>query len=292
MSGEQEWNVDTGQAQEQPQQFNYVQPAPPFVPPGRKRNPWVAVAGVAIVLLLVTNGFWVLAGNGVDLLGNFEEIDYLELVQLDSTRADYYETLREEVSPQSPSNENGVLFCAELVKHDLGETYWPTLDSTYYAATGGHAYLEASNELDEILDMIGASGSKDPVENIGLILAFINERITYSPDMVNRYFAPVETLAYGSGDCDDYAILAAALFERVGVDSAIAFFANDEGEGHAMNLVHLDDLDDYGYYYYTDLTGKGLDSGRWIIIEPQAPIDDQYDPEWLEQWDLKVAAET
>jgi hypothetical protein len=75
------------------------------------------------------------------------------------------------------------------------------------------------------------------------------------------------------------------------VESAIAFFANDADEGHAMNLVKLNDLGDYGYYFYGDLTGQGLDDGRWIIIEPQSLIDDQYDPEWLEQWDLKVAAE-
>jgi len=251
------------------------------------------VACVAIVLLIATNGFWVLMNGGIEngLNGSDDDLEYLELVRLDSTRSDYYQTLREEVCPQNPTIEQGVLFCANLVNHDLAERYWPTFDSYYYAATGDHAYQEASQELDEILDLIGASASNDPVENMAMVLSFVNEQITYSPDLENRYFAPVETLAYGSGDCDDFAALVAALFERLGVESAIAFFANDEGEGHAMNLVRMDDLEDYGYYYYNDLTGQGLDSGRWIIIEPQALIDDQYDPQWLEQWNLKVATE-
>jgi len=36
--------------------------------------------------------------------------------------------------------------------------------------------------------------------------------------------APIETIARRSGDCDDFAILAAALFEYYGIESAIGFF--------------------------------------------------------------------
>lgn len=283
---------DQGQSQYPPVQYN-GQPQPPYVPQGRRRSPWLAVACVAIALLIATNGYWVLAdgGLGSGLLGSDDEFEYLELVRLDSTRSDYYQTLRENLCPSDPTYEQGVQFCTDLVRHDLGDTYWPTYDSSYYQATGGHAYQEASEEIDAILDLIGVSDSNDPVENMALVLSFINEHVVYSPDLDNRYSAPVETLAYGSGDCDDFAALAAALFERMGVESAIAFFANDADEGHAMNLVKLNDLGDYGYYFYGDLTEQGLDDGRWIIIEPQSLIDDQYDPEWLEQWDLKVAAE-
>ena len=63
-----------------------------------------------------------------------------------------------------------------------------------------------------------------------------------------------------SGDCDDFAILVSALFELVGLDSGIVFLTNDEGDGHAMSLLH-DDLGDYGFQ-----------AGNWIIIEPQSPI--------------------
>jgi hypothetical protein len=228
-------------------------------------------------------------GNG--LLGSDDDLEYLELVHLDSTRSDYYQTLRENLCPSNPTYEQGVQFCTDLVRHDLADTYWPTYDSSYYQATGGHAYQEASEELDAILDIIGVSDSNDPVENMALVLSFINEHIVYSPDLDNRYSAPVETLAYGSGDCDDFSALAAALFERTWVESAISFFENYANEWHDMNLVRLNYLGDYGYYYYSDLTGQGLDDGRWIIVEPQSLIDDQYDPVWLEQWDLKVAAE-
>jgi len=40
-----------------------------------------------------------------------------------------------------------------------------------------------------------------------------------------------------------------------------------------MVLVHLEDLLGYHYWYYSDLTDKGLKEGRWIIIEPQMTID-------------------
>jgi hypothetical protein len=118
---------------------------------------------VAIALLIATNGYWVLAdgGLGSGLLGSDDEFEYLELVRLDSTRSDYYQTLRENLCPSDPTYEQGVRFCTDLVRHDLGDTNWPTYDSSYYQATGGHAYQEASEEIDAILDLIGVSDSND-----------------------------------------------------------------------------------------------------------------------------------
>jgi len=34
-------------------------------------------------------------------------------------------------------------------------------------------------------------------------------------------------------------------------------------------VLHLDNLGSHSYRYYPDLTGYGLTSGQWIIIEPQ-----------------------
>jgi hypothetical protein len=84
-------------------------------------------------------------------------------------------------------------------------------------------------------------------------------------------------------------ILAATLFEAVGIDSAIGLFKNDYNQYHAMVLIHLEDLGSYGYWYYSDLVSYGLESGKWIEIEPQLPIQHQND-DWLEQWDIIAAA--
>ena len=81
----------------------------------------------------------------------------------------------------------------------------------------------------------------------------------------------------------------AALLEAVGIDTAIGLFKNKKGEYHAMILVHLEDLEGYDYWYYSDLTDKDLEEGRWIIIEPQTTIENQSD-EWIKQWRLLVAA--
>lgn len=259
------------------------------------------VACVAIVLLLVTNAYWVIASNPSVLDGTEDDSGaaYLKLVRMDSTTADYYQTLREEVGPQSASWssrgsdwDDDVQFCANLAKHDIGAVYWETYDDYYFEAKGTHAYDDAHNELLEILALAGVKSTDDDITQMVKILDFINLNVDYASDLEDKFFAPVETLAYGSGDCDDYSILAAALFELVGVDSAVAFFSNNLDEGHAMTLVHLDDLGDYGYYYYDDLTTIGLQAGNWIIIEPQDLISAQDDPQWTGQWDVEVAAET
>jgi len=281
--------------------YQYGQPYPYSAPPQKKGNPWIIVAVVAIVLLLITNAYWVIAAepSALDDNGDAGDADYLELVRMDSTTADYYQTLREEVGPQSASWssanidwEDDVQFCANLAKHDIGEVYWETYDDYYFEATGTHAYNDAHNELLEILSLAGVSSTDDDITQMAKILVFINLNMDYASDLEDKFFSPVETLAYGTGDCDDYSILAAALFELVGVDSAVAFFSNDLDEGHAMALVHLDDLGDHGFYYYSDLTSIGLQAGDWIIIEPQDLISAQDDPQWIEQWDVEVAAET
>ncbi len=49
--------------------------------------------------------------------------------------------------------------------------------------------------------------------------------------------------------------------------------------------AHTEDLTDYGYRSYSDLTAFGLDKGAWIVIEPQYTIDKQ-EPEWIGEMSL------
>ncbi len=122
------------------------------------------------------------------------------------------------------------------------------------------------------------------------VLSFVNEHITFQYELNDVYHSPVETLAFKSGDCDDFTSLTATLLEYFGIETAIGLFSNEEGSAHAMVLVNLEDLGLYEHYSYSDLTSYGLDPGKWIIIEPQTTIDDQK-TDWIFQWYIEVAAE-
>jgi len=181
-------------------------------------------------------------------------------------------------------------FLALLGLHDLGRIYWINLENLYYDLIGEYSYKTASEKINTITELIDIPNLPSNTTKIEYVLDFISDHIIYQNEINEVFHSPVETLGFRSGDCDDFTILAATLFENLDIESAVGLFYNDNNEIHAMTLVNLNDLDDYGYYYYNDLTNYGLDSGRWIIIEPQSSISQQY-TEWVLQWDLFAAAE-
>lgn len=181
-------------------------------------------------------------------------------------------------------------FGASLAHHDLGHSTWPTQESTFYKDVGNHSYAMAYWKLQYIINQCGVMEDDTSTQKIAKILDFVNDHLTYSLEATDVLRAPVETLSVGSGDCDDYVILTSALFEGVGIDSAVAFFKDNAGGYHLMTLVHLQSIDAV-YYSFDDLTAEGLSAGRWIIIEPQRGIDYQGEEEWFSQWSLMAAAE-
>ncbi|MCX6653513.1 MAG: hypothetical protein NTY03_00170 [Candidatus Bathyarchaeota archaeon] len=180
---------------------------------------------------------------------------------------------------------------SQLAYHDLGYDVWPSQEASYVKDVGSHSYSAASKIIDYAITQCGVNTIDDSVTKVRKILDFIDLRISYSSEVDNVYRAPVETLSLSSGDCDDYSILAGALFERVGVSSAIAFVENSQNEYHMMVLIRMDELGSYGFYTFSDLSGYGLSSGQWIIIEPQSTIGYQGDVEWMTQWKLYSAVE-
>ncbi|OPY31780.1 MAG: hypothetical protein A4E32_01382 [Methanomassiliicoccales archaeon PtaU1.Bin124] len=261
--------------------------------PPRKMEKWKKIAIFSIILLLISNSFWISQMNQ-----KVEGTSYYELVRINSLTADYYQSLRENVGPQSPqwsiysdSGQKDVEFCAELAKHDAGKIYWPEWDRPYYEFTNTHAYNDAYNKMFQILTIIGIKPSNSPAIIIEKTLIFINQKISYCPDIINKYFSPIETLSCGTGDCDDYSILFACILEICGIDTAVSFYTNSYNKGHALVLVHLNDIGDHGVYHYDDLTSLGLSAGRWLMIDPQFLINEQNDSSWMEQWKIKVAAE-
>ncbi len=180
-------------------------------------------------------------------------------------------------------------FCAKLALHDLGRNCWPSIENKYYSNARKHTYELAKGKINEVIDLIGLRAYHTPTYKIKKILEFIHQNIHYEDDLDNSYLSPVETLGFKSGDCDDFSILASALFEAVGIDSAFGIFKNQEGGYHCMVLVHLEDLVGYRYLSYPDLTNKNLDKGGWIVIEPQNTIDQQ-DPDLLVTFNLVAVA--
>jgi transglutaminase-like putative cysteine protease len=185
-------------------------------------------------------------------------------------------------------------FMANLTKHSLGRTYWPSLEDRYFQYTREHSWTTAIRKLEAVYAFIGIKPEDASIERIKRILHFINDNVHYQVDYDNVFLSPLETLVFRSGDCDDYTILAATLFEMAGIDAAVAIgtvtYAN-ETTRHAMVLIHMDNLGPYGFHSYDDLTGMGLSSGRWILIEPQYTMDKQYDPGWFNRWKIEVAAD-
>lgn len=188
-----------------------------------------------------------------------------------------------------------VNFASNLAAHDIGNLYWPTLeaDSGYYDTTGEYSYQTSSRIMQQAMTFVGISSSDSNIAKIDKVLTFIYSNVFYENRLLDHMWFPCETLTFRSGDCTAFSILAAAMFEDAGIKSAIGFFSNSTLGGHAMVLVHLDNLDSHSYWYYSDLTGYGLSSGKWIVIEPQyASLSEQdANMNWIGYWDLDACSE-
>ncbi|MEM2904957.1 MAG: transglutaminase-like domain-containing protein [Candidatus Bathyarchaeia archaeon] len=216
----------------------------------------------------------------------------------DYVRANCYtfglETIGEEKWSNYPNYYNiSVSFAANLASHDIGNLWWPTLETgcDYYNYTGEYSYETSSRIMQGAMTLAGVYSSDSDVTKTEKILAFIHSVVHYEHRMLDHMWFPCETLAFRSGDCTSFSILAAAMLEAAGIKAAVAFFTNSTLGGHAMVLVHLDNLGAYGYWYYGNLTGYGLTSGRWILIEPQYASLSQQDDAWISYWSLKACAE-
>lgn len=245
----------------------------------------------------------ILQDNYNELNDDFNDLTqitgYMEL-PIDHLMEMTYAELRDNYQPQYSSwwgnyyyNKNSVEYASYIAAHDLGRRYWPDIEDRYEEITGTSLSQEAYNRMTNLVNFIDISASDNDAEKIEKILDFMATWITYQSDINNEFLFPMETITFRSGDCDDFSILAATLFEQVGIDSAIGLFKNDslDKKRHSMALIQVSDLGEYGYWYYDDLTDFGLSSGKWIIIEPQATIDRQAEENWIQKWGLIAAAE-
>jgi len=118
------------------------------------------------------------------------------------------------------------------------------------------------------------------------ILKFVQTAVTYHYDIDSkgqsewpRY--PIETLLEGKGDCEDVAILCAAILVRLGLDVVLLYYVRDEKTAHMAFGVagssklkgnYIKDPSTGKNYYYGEATAKG-----WVLGE--IPDDYQKPPE-------------
>lgn len=77
-----------------------------------------------------------------------------------------------------------------------------------------------------------------PVGELAEVNAYVNKSIVYRPDPVDTWQFASETLALGTGDCEDYAILKADLLKT---DALLHIVKTKSGTWHAI-------LESNGYF--------------------------------------------
>lgn len=120
------------------------------------------------------------------------------------------------------------------VRSGYGDTDYSVV--TMFAAVDDTVRGLESTLSGEYLDLYGEMSEQGYAE---FLLAFVQECFGYTYDSLlygqSEYFAfPVETIHYGVGDCEDTAILLAALYEAAGYDAGIVILP-----GHAITAVAL-----------------------------------------------------
>lgn len=268
-----------------------------------------SLAPLVLLIIVVVLGYIFYTDMGLDLNGNQSDEDtnppiippiipsqrdaskIHEELRIGNSLFSYYEIIREEFGSSFTSIDDLCKFSAQLALHDLHRLSWTSIEEEYGETVGEESYEQAYIKLSKAYEYCEIKQSDTDTEKIERILDFVSWYVDYEPEIDDSQRAPVETLSLRSGDCDDFTILVSALFEMAEIESAIGFFENEAEEAHSMVLIHVDELVGYRYWRYENLTSLGLPEGDWIKIEPQAPLDEQADEEWMSQWSLKMAVE-
>ncbi|MET1160355.1 MAG: transglutaminase-like domain-containing protein [Thermoprotei archaeon] len=173
-----------------------------------------------------------------------------------------------------------------------------TLESSswrkYYRLFLDNSY---SSEIKNVVVSITVFFSReiidDEVFKVYSISKWVTGHIVYVSDpwSVEYIASPREVLETGAGDCEDYAVLLAALYRSIGLKSAIGLvdIDGDQKVEHAAAPVYIDEdlsrveLVTEAIYYVLDYSYKGLpfhyieDSktgeGLWLVIDPVMAVN-------------------
>lgn len=200
----------------------------------------------------------------------------------------YYEEVRRVHAPASGRDEK-LDWLADIVMHDLGRRSWAAEKLKYRDRSGRYAHRDALRTLRLVLENAEVSEEQDEQERMRRILDWMNDHLAYEHEIDDLFRAPIETLSLGSGDCDDWTGLAAALMNEAGIDAAAGWFTRTDEEGkeraHMMLLVPAE-LGTKAWWF-KDLSKHGLPGG-WHVVEPQRRLDEQKSPN-IRRWSLVAA---
>jgi hypothetical protein len=157
--------------------------------------------------------------------------------------------------------------------------------------------LRTGVQVSILLEAIVPVDINDPVFKIMAIGHWVGANVKYvsDPRGLEYVASPLETLRVGAGDCDDFAVLIASLYESIGLDAVIGL-VDTNGDGvvdHAAALVYVDldpdvllkAMQRYDLVfntrtskisYYSNV--KNVQTGVWLIIDP--PMADVKDAPW------------
>jgi hypothetical protein len=102
-------------------------------------------------------------------------------------------------------------------------------------------------------------------DEVSFVLDFIQQVIAYKADIGEYPRYPIETLTEAGGDCEDYAILGAAILLALGYEVALLFVP-----GHcALGVAGVRGIEGVSLranglsYFYCETTGKGWSFGKF-----------------------------
>lgn len=201
--------------------------------------------------------------------------------QMSPALKEHYETLRKEVfggALQNTPHQN-IRFYLGAVLHDLGEIEWPAC-ARYYQEYGSHCYDQARGALNAIAAQ--TTGGRKDYGAIRKIYEYARSNITYQKEEGEVPKFPYETLSLGGGDCEDQAMLLAALLKLAGFESGVV--AIDDyisGFGHAFCIVK-DDTQSAGVLWKFD---RYAEYGNcWKILDTAYRQNFDDIPKWFNRY--------
>jgi len=101
-------------------------------------------------------------------------------------------------------------------------------------------------------------------DEVSYILSFVQQIITYENDIGEYPKYPIETLVEEKGDCEDYAMLGAAILKIIGYEVSLLFLPGHAAlgvagaEGLPGTYIEYDGIN----YYYCEMTAEGWQIGH------------------------------
>lgn len=169
---------------------------------------------------------------------------------------------------------------AHPIGHDMmnGEVVYTELGADNFKEYVTASDLKIQSISQKILD---DCKPKNDEEKANKVLEYVHKYV-YEEDIDNYAKYPIETLAEGSGDCEDLSVLAASLMKSLDLDVALVIFSNHVGIGISLpsepsvTTTHITYFEKDGKkYYYGECTGTDWpdDPVKWKIGEKPSNIN-------------------